>query len=182
MYLYSVPNGGIGLEMGVGRGKNAVNLFVHTNPSKMYLCDIWDEAQCLYQLGNRRETNLYKIDKQRWKHYGELVADRFKPYGDRVEVIRSDYHHAFKDSKYDDYFDWVYIDGIHAREFFEKDLELARRIVKNKGLIMGHDFILNEAWIDGVVGPVIESISRGEMRLQAVSIEHWSSFLCVNLK
>jgi len=182
MYLYCVPNCGVGLEMGVARGNNAASLFVHTDPSKMYLCDMWHETQVLNQLGQQFENVLYKTDRKRWEHYGELVADRFKPYRDRVEIIRSDYHQAFKDSKYDDYFDWVYIDGLHQRRFVEKDLELARRIVKNNGLIMGHDFCLVQGWMDGVVGPVIESIQRGEMRLKAVAIEHFSSFLCVNLK
>lgn len=182
LYLYCVPNNGIGLEMGVARGNNAASLFVHTNPSKMYLCDIWPETQILNQLGQHLENVLYKTDRKRWEHYGELVSDRFKPYGDRVEIIKDDFHKIFADPKYNDYFDWVYIDALHQRRFFEEDLKLARRIVKNNGIIMGHDFCLSIGWMDGVVGPVIESIQRGEMQLKAVTIEHFPSFLCKNLK
>ena len=42
MFL-SVPNNGIGAEVGVCKGMNAINLWHLTRPSKMYLCDIWRE-------------------------------------------------------------------------------------------------------------------------------------------
>lgn len=42
MYL-DIPKGGVGAEIGVCKGMNAINLWHITKPRKMYLCDAWRE-------------------------------------------------------------------------------------------------------------------------------------------
>ena len=52
MYL-SLPKGGVGAEIGVCKGVNATFLWQALKPSKLYLCDIWEE----------RSTNTYLIEE-----------------------------------------------------------------------------------------------------------------------
>ena len=68
MYL-SLPKGGVGAEIGVCKGFNATFLWHVLKPSKLYLCDIWEE----------RSPDAYLIeDPELWyDDHSTLVGNLF---------------------------------------------------------------------------------------------------------
>ena len=61
------------------------------------------------------------------------------------------------------YFDFVYIDANHDKEFVLRDINISLPKLKDSGIICGHDYIHEEPWDQGVRGAVDEFFSAEEL-------------------
>lgn len=178
LYL-ELPKGGVGAEIGVCKGVNSIQLYHVSKPSKLYLCDVWAEKA-------PGDLEWFKIeDPNLW--YGdhkELVENFFKQEIEdgKVETRRQlggDFLYSLDDNS----LDWVYLDADHAYDAVHTEVTLALHKVKPGGFIMGHDYAANcQVWRAGVIRAVNQRLNTGELKMQAISIERWSSFLCKVVK
>ena len=77
MFL-SLPKGGVGAEVGVCKGFNSVLLWHTLKPSKMHLCDIWEERPY--------DTYLIENPELWYDDHSELVGKLFE---DEVKKVIS---------------------------------------------------------------------------------------------
>jgi hypothetical protein len=171
MYL-DVPKGGIGAEVGVCKGMNAINLWHITKPSKMYLCDSWRERHPNYC--PIEDTELWEDD-----HRG-LVTKLFESEveNNKVELVR-EWGGNFLHNLPDDSLDWVYLDACHDYKPVSIEVEVSLRKVKAGGLIMGHDYWTNCLnWKAGVIRVVNERIQNGDIKMTGITIEKFTSYMC----
>ena len=154
---YSVPQGGVGCELGVCRGHNAVSLYHAIKPSKFYLVDFWGEMT----RNNRGATLAWHAND----YYNKIESEIFREEVKRgiVELYRGG-SLEFLRSLSDGSLDWVYIDTGHHYDQTLKELNLSLKKVKVGGYIMGHDFVTGFAWRAGVVRSVIEKVQGREAR------------------
>jgi predicted O-methyltransferase YrrM len=98
-----------------------------------------------------------EIDENKYAP-SHLVYDEFikntKTFNN-IEHIRKTSDDAFLDIK--EMFDFVYIDGLHTYEQVKKDILNYKPLIKETGIIGGHDYIHN--WV-GVVNAVDEILGR----------------------
>ena len=169
-----IPKGGVGAELGVCKGSNAVQLYFRTKPRKLFLVDTWDEVTQESGLKDHQWPDLWYGDSE------EEVKDLFKAEIEEGFVcIKKQNTIEFlgleiKDSS----LDWVYLDSDHAYEYFSVELDESIKKVKSGGYIMGHDFeVANYAHRDSVVRAVIERIQNGDLKIEAITLEKWPSYL-----
>ena len=171
MFL-SVPNNGIGAEVGVCKGMNSINLWHLTRPSKMYLCDVWRE----------RHPNMHLLeDPTLWEDNHERLVGKI--FSEEIEKGSVELHREwggnFLYSLPDNHLDWLYLDACHDYKPVSIELENGLNKVKKGGFIMGHDYGVNaQVWKSGVIRAVNEKIQEGRMRMVGITIERWPSFKC----
>lgn len=171
MYL-KIPKGGVGAEIGVCKGLNAMHLWQILKPSKMYLCDIW--LACMTKKRTNDNTDVWEGNHQ------DLVESFFQEEIDSGKVVTSrEYGGNFLFELEDSGLDWIYLDANHKYDAVSIELELAVRKVKKGGFIMGHDYMTNTlVWKTGVIRAVNERIQNGDMKMEAITMERFPSFLC----
>lgn len=124
-------------------------------------CDIGDSSQLL--LDCNPNLKLYTIDpyddyidwngnvlNNRQELY-QSVIERFKSYGDRFQLFRGTSDEAHTEFE-DNFFDLVFIDGLHTYEQLTKDCENYYSKCKVGGIFAGHDYTV----IEGVHRAVTE--------------------------
>jgi len=122
----------VGAEVGVSHGIHAINILQKMpNVKLLYLIDpylkgsIWESHK-----GPAKQKILESTKKT-----GKKKLSRFN---NRTQWI----YKQFEECTIEDIpepLDFVYIDGNHAYEHISKDLALASQLVKNGGVIGGHD-------------------------------------------
>lgn len=112
-------------------------------------CDIGDTTQFL--LDNNPELILTGIDPYEnytdWNgnplherdHCYTRFMNRIAPYGDRFMLIR-DYSDNAHDKLIDEWFDVIFIDGLHTYEQLTKDCANFYSKLKPGGVFAGHDY------------------------------------------
>ena len=171
MYL-DIPKGGVGAEIGVCKGMNAINLWHITKPRKMYLCDAWRERHpnaCLIE-----DSALWEDDHE------DLVKSFFREeVKNGLVETHKEWGGNFLYSLDNNSLDWVYLDACHDYKPVSIELDNSLHKVKKGGLIMGHDYAPNaQVWIAGVIRAVNEKIQEGRIRMIGITIERWPSFMC----
>ena len=168
--LYNmIPKGGVGAEIGVCRGQNAVQLFFRARPSVLHLVDIWKD------FGIRRHD-----EPQLWyKDYSEVVRNLFE---EEIESGQVQVHKAYSVSWLhhleDESLDWVYLDANHHYQSASRELNHAIKKVKKGGLILGHDYSSTpERWGSSVIRAVNERIQNGNLEMTAITKEKWPSYM-----
>jgi predicted O-methyltransferase YrrM len=111
----------VGIEIGVANGRNAHNILTNLDVKKLYLIDPFE--------------NYDHFQKVKW--WKELAMELLAPFSDRIVWIEKPSKLAIDDIK--EQVDFVYIDGNHKSEFVREDIELYYPIVKDGGLVSGHD-------------------------------------------
>lgn len=171
--LYNLfPKNGIGAELGVCKGDNAVELWKRTHPTKLFLVDIWVRDEISYKHHN---PNLYYDD---WRN---IVKEKL-PHPE-VELIQQNSIN-WLDSIPDNYLDWIYIDSLHAYHHVKIEYAKAINKVKMGGIISGHDFYCHpQAWKTGVIRAILDQVQSNRMKITHISCEHQtSSILAINTK
>ena len=171
MYL-DVPKGGVGAEIGVCKGINAVHLWHITKPSKLYLCDIWHESKLAVRPHSSPE--LWYDDHE------QLVENIFTDEISRGQVeLHREYGGNFLFTREHNSLDWVYIDALHDYNSVSIEIRGALPKVKKGGIIMGHDYMSHpQVWKTGVIRAVNEAIQRGKMRMIGITIQTYPSWMC----
>lgn len=167
----TIPKGGVGAELGVCRGTNAVQLLFRTRPSMLFLVDIWKEAE--YIRPPHEDPGLWYDD-----HF-DSVAEIFNKEIEQGKVILHKQHGtSFLASLPDNFLDWVYIDSNHHYQNVSRELDLSVRKVKKGGYILGHDYIPNpQLWGTSIIRAVNERIQNGDMLMEAITNEKWPTYL-----
>lgn len=171
--LYSLfPKNSVGAELGVCQGDNAILLYNYTQPSSLYLIDIWIKNEATYQYC---PPHLYFDD---WM---DMVRNKL-PYSN-VHLVKQDTI-KWLESIPDDFLDWIYIDSSHAYNHVNSEYSLAIKKVKKGGIISGHDFYCHpKAWKTGVVRAVLNQVQNNNLLLTHITSEHeMVSVMGVNIK
>ena len=110
----------IGAEIGVSRGKNALNILKVLNINQLYLVDSWDVKQHEQNLKN------YKICCKKLKNKSNAKIMKAASL-EASELIE------------DNSLDFCYIDAGHDYNNVYQDIEIWIKKVKINGVISGHD-------------------------------------------
>ena len=107
-----------------------------------------------------QKLNVCKTD------YKEAKA-RMRPYGTKAVFIKKCSSGAIHDLPM---LDFVYIDGNHEYKYVKEDLKLYYEILREGGIIGGHDF---NAYFLGVCRAVIEFAKCHNLELQGGRSDFW---------
>lgn len=121
-----ISPGDIGVEIGVWQGAFAYHVLLQKEPSKLYLVDPWEK----YSQSGKTQLEMDKMYEQ--------VCGYFMPY-ENVEIVRLKSEDAVTMFP-DDYFDYVYIDGVHSYAAVTRDLANYLPKVKVGGHLIGDDY------------------------------------------
>lgn len=171
--LYSLfPKNGVGAELGVCQGDNAVLLYNYTQPSSLYLIDIWIK---------NKETYKHCPSDLHYDNWMDMVSKKL-PHSN-VYLVRQDTI-KWLDSIPDDFLDWIYIDSSHAYDHVSVEYSKAIKKVKRGGIISGHDFYCHpKAWKTGVIRAVLNQVQNNNLLLTHITSEHeMVSIMGVNVK
>ena len=131
--LNLIPQNSIICEIGVFRGEFAREIINITNPKELWLVDIWEGKWGSGDKDGNNHTEIENMESvylnlyQQTKHISNIHVVRCKS-------------ELFLLSCEDNYFDAIYIDGDHTAAAVYKDLVNAFTKIKDKGLLMGHDY------------------------------------------
>lgn len=166
-----IPKGGIGAELGVCRGSNAVQLFFRIKPSVLFLVDSWEKAE--YTRPPHDDPNLWYDDY--FDSVAEIFNEEIKQGG---VILKKQYATSFLASLADDSLDWVYIDSNHHYQNVSREIDLSIKKVKSGGHIMGHDYLPNpQLWATSIIRAVNERMQSGDIKMEAITNEKWPSYL-----
>jgi len=140
----------IGVEIGVSNGLNALNILKNLSINKLYLVDPY---QAFYVFTQEDMDTLKNECHQRLDHYNN------------VEFIQKTSFNAFPSIPN---VDFVYIDGNHAYEYVEKEINMYYKKVKNGGTIGGHDFDRQ-----GVMHAVGEFVDKHDIPINFCLCDWW---------
>jgi predicted O-methyltransferase YrrM len=150
----------VGVEIGTWLGVNAFSMCKVLNLSKLYLIDPF-EAYAEY------DEDI--SDKQILIDAKNTAKERLKEFSDKIVWIHKYSDEALNDIK--EKVDFVYVDGNHGYEYVKKDIENYYEILKEGGIIAGHDL----TW-PGVFKAYSEFINKHDMPSSIDgTLEHWSA-------
>lgn len=158
--LNLLPKNSIGAELGVYLGDFSQEILSVVDPKRLYLIDVWEFIELNYHdklmRNNKHQLNAYKTTIKKFYECPNVFMIRAK-----TEIIKD----IFPES----YFDWVYIDADHSYEGCMTDLINSDPLVKNDGLILGHDY--TEKSFPGVVRAVEEFVKNKNYFLSFITNE-----------
>jgi hypothetical protein len=133
-----LPKGGVGAELGVHHGEFAAELLELAEPARLHLIDLWYLFGHEWHWGEGAQRSTIGALKGILDRFAdELVSGRVVLHiGDDLELLPT-----FPDH----YFDWVYVDSIHAYEHAQRELALLCEKVRPGGVIAGDDWIEDPA-------------------------------------
>lgn len=177
MIQHYVKPGMAGCELGVFAGEFAVELFA-LQPSQLYLIDAWqgDEKGELFSAdenGNNHKTVLANDLKE---NVARIFANQ-----PNVHILCNWTQDAIPTLP-DNSLDYVYIDADHSYEGVKRDLELILPKMKQRCLIMGHDYEVNfdkagYLFLFGVKKAVDEFCLNHDFRLVAKGMDGYVSYV-----
>lgn len=156
-------------ELGVGKGNFSKSILEIAKPKLHYCVDLWAEIDTGIQ-------GKYYASQEIWDQRFTEIQESFKNYN--VKFIRDLTYNIvnYIESKT---LDWVYVDGDHTYNGCMKDLQAVKSLVKDDGMILGHDY--RPAWRKrpnwGVVESVNEFVEENNYFLSVVTKETFPSFI-----
>jgi predicted O-methyltransferase YrrM len=141
-------------------------------------CDIGDSSQMLLECN--QTLKLYTIDpyddyvdwngnnlNDRQNLY-EHVRERFEPYGDRFKLYRLTSDDAVDEFE-KEFFDFIFIDGLHTYEQLSKDCANYYSKLKPGAIFAGHDYTT----IEGVNRAVNEFAAKHNKEILQGDCDTW---------
>ena len=168
--LEQLPKRGIIAEVGVYRGTFAKLIYDYCIPQELHLIDPWEHQEKGRWEDTKRNYNQKKFDGI----YNDVV-DIFK--GEEEVTIYRQYSEDAYINFPDNYFDWIYVDACHMYKCVKTDLSLYFSKVKDDGLILGHDFHVNNKFETGVIRGVNELINTGFVKMVGITLGKASSYV-----
>lgn len=118
----------IGAEIGVAHGKNALEILQNLDIKKLYLIDPYIRYSNIKYIGIPSDVDKLQV----------IAYNMLKAYTDKIVWI---HEMSIVASAYiKDVLDFVYIDANHTYEYAKSDILIYRDLVKDGGLIAGHDY------------------------------------------
>jgi hypothetical protein len=157
-----------GCELGVFEGDYSKTLIETRKFKKLYLVDTFE--------------GIIHGTKEKIYDDGSVLFDQVKNrFAEEKEVcvVKQDAV-SFLESMQDSSLDFVYIDTLHTYDQTIKELESARRAVKNKGLICGHDYRMER--FPGICQAVEEFCLKHNLIFKLTQKDAYKSFFIVNHK
>ena len=155
-YVRENYNGGlVGVELGVRNGTNAKNILrILPNIKTLYLIDIWKD---------------YSQDGVSYDHSDgyDKTKRNLSKYNGKILLIKGTLSEA---NIPDNFFDFMYVDSNHSREWVKKDLGGGYSKIKSGGVIGGHDFTGNHL---GVIEAVLEFATKNDVELFTRHPDWW---------
>jgi len=140
----------VGAEVGVNKGENALNILKYLPIKKLYLIDPYQEY--------KEYSDKVTIATQKGLSIAENQAHkRLNRFKDKIVWLKEFSDLAFK--KIPEKLDFVYIDGNHNYEFVKKDIENYYPLLKEKGILAGHDIDC----LDGVLFAFTDFIKKNNL-------------------
>jgi predicted O-methyltransferase YrrM len=125
----------VGAEIGVGEGKNSLNILENLGICTLYLIDPYEE----YGKGNDRFEEKSHNPKSQAMVGLSRVSQTLSSFEDKtVQLLTTSFEAVSKIA--DGELDFVYIDGSHRYAEVKEDIEMYWPKVKVGGLVGGHDF------------------------------------------
>ena len=157
----------IGVEIGVAGGEHALSLLETLEIKKLYLVDPYD----LYDEYEEGKSH-YGIDQLSLSQTEIICRNNLKKFENRLVWIKKLSSEAVSDIS--EKVDFVYIDGNHQEEFVVKDIENYIRLLKNSGVIGGHDYYNGfQREHDGVVRAVTNFMKHSKFQLRVEMPDWW---------
>lgn len=156
-------------EIGVHEGEYAQRILGTVKPIRLHLIDPWEheegETYRHARYGGEASEGQATMDSR-----FRSVRKRFaKEIGTGRVVLHRGYSADLASEFRDEYFDWVYIDANHLREYVKLDLELYYPKVKRDGYLTGDDYGVQGWWDNGVQKAVDEFVGeRSQVSLKVI--------------
>jgi hypothetical protein len=175
LFAGEVEKGGVGAELGVCKGFNAMHLYHICKPKTLHLVDYWEEIE---------KAKFHQIPGL-W--YGDHEELNRKLFEDEIAEGTVEIHRSLTvpwlKSIEDRSLDWVYVDAGHHYHEVRPEVELLLTKLKVGGLMMGDDyFCIPQAWGTSVIRAVNESMNSGHLEMLALSSETQPTWCCKLLK
>lgn len=122
----------IAAEVGVRAGKYSKHLLKNSNLRILYSIDPFSP-----------EYPEYNMDEK-------TATENLKQFGERSKIVKKASWDCENDF-FDNFFDFVYIDGAHDYESVKKDISLFYRKIKNGGILAGHDYSNDQMGVKSAV-------------------------------
>jgi hypothetical protein len=120
-------------EIGVFRGEFAKQILKIVNPKELWLVEIWEGTWGSGDKDGNNHTEIINMENIYLSLYQQTKEKN------NIHVVRSK-SELFLLNCEDNYFDAIYIDGDHTAEAVYKDLANSFKKIKDKGVLMGHDY------------------------------------------
>lgn len=164
-----MPKEGTTAELGVGRG-NFSKIILEIANSKLHYCvDLWAPIDKTIQ-------GKYFTNQEGWDQRYNDVKEKLKSWN--VQYVK-DLTYNIPNYCNPKTLDWVYIDGDHTYNGCMKDLQSVKELVKDNGMILGHDY--RPAWKKrpdwGVVESVNDFVKENNYFLTVVTKEIYPSYI-----
>jgi len=157
----------VGIEIGVAAGEHAISLLENLNIERIYLIDPYEDYE-LYLEGKAH----YGIDQLGLLETEVLARARLEKYRSKIIWLKKYSSEAI--NFIDEKVDFVYIDGNHQYEFVVEDIDNYFLLLKESGVLGGHDYYNGfQREHDGVINAVTSfSVSHG-LQLRAELPDWW---------
>lgn len=136
----------VACEIGTFEGKHAYQMLKHLNVERIYLVDPYEEYEDYKKDNSCEKVNIAK----------KKALNLLKPFGKKIVWIKKYSNDAIKDIP--EALDFLYIDGNHYSPYINRDLENYYPLVKEGGIISGHDYV--EEWRD-----VIDAVNQFALKI-----------------
>jgi hypothetical protein len=114
----------------------------------------------------------YGIDQKPLLETENLARKLLEPYSEKLVWIKNFSSEAV--NEIDELVDFVYIDGNHQEEFVIEDIENYFPLIRQGGILGGHDFYNGfQREHDGVVNSVTSFASRNSLGLRSELPDWW---------
>jgi hypothetical protein len=145
-----------GIEIGVEKADNALSILRELPIERLFLIDPYIPYEDA--LGHADYSSDYAIAHTKLAEYPQVVW------------LRKTSESAIREFRNEEAVDFVYIDGNHSYESVKKDITLYYPLIKNNGLIGGHDYT---PYYESVMRAVNEFAEEAKLELHTVFPDWW---------
>lgn len=145
-----------GIEIGVAKGDNALSTLRELPIERLFLIDPFIPYEDAF--GGTDHSADYATACAKLAEYPQVVW------------LRKTSESAISEFRNEEPFDFVYINGNHSFESIKKDITLYYPLIRNNGLIGGHDYT---PFYESVIRAVNEFAEQTELGLHSVLPDWW---------
>ncbi len=157
----------VGIEIGVAGGEHALSLLTTLKIKKLYLIDPYE----MYE-SYREGLAHYGLDQKSLTEHESAAKKLLAPYSKKLIWIKKLSSEAINEIM--ERVDFVYIDGNHQEEFVIEDIKNYFPLIREGGVIGGHDFYNGfQREHDGVVDSVTSFVSELSLKLRTEMPDWW---------